>query len=139
MDGEPFLIAKLNNFQKSKKTWIELTPPKLFFGNPSLTLTEHSNHNNQQHLAMYAQTEYTWYTTPKYQYWFWAILGRFSTKKLQVRPTSIVISDFWNFFFAKPLTYLMRQHVQFVFLQVQHAKLRQVAYTRRQPLKRNSR
>ena len=29
---------------------------------------------------MYIQTEYTWYTTPKYQYWFRAILGRFSIK-----------------------------------------------------------
>ena len=47
-------FAKLNKFQKSKKTWIELTPPthpppppsKLCFGNQSLTWTEHSNHNN---------------------------------------------------------------------------------------------
>ena len=30
---------------------------------------------------MYIQTEYTWYTTPKYQYWFRAILGRFSKRK----------------------------------------------------------
>ena len=51
-------FAKLNTFQKSQKKWIELTPPtnpsyKLFFGNPSLTWTEHSNHNNQQLLAMH--------------------------------------------------------------------------------------
>ena len=55
---------------------------------------------------MYIQTEYTWYTTPKYQYWFRAILGRFSKKKnSNETSTSIVISDFWNFcFFPKPLT-----------------------------------
>ena len=29
------------------------TPIQFFFGNPSLTWTEHSNHNNQQLLAMY--------------------------------------------------------------------------------------
>ena len=139
------VFAKLKKFQKSKKTWIELTPPthppsKLFW-NPSLTWTEHSNHNNQQLVAMHVQTEYTWYsvvpalgdlrrerppavyghvinvpihlnvpirpsderppamyghfslvprvsvhgryycTTPKYRYWFRAILGRFSTQK----------------------------------------------------------
>ena len=56
-----------------------VTPPThphpncLFFGNPSLTWIEHSNHNNQQLLAMYVQTEYT-------------ILGRISTKKFCVRP-----------------------------------------------------
>ena len=38
------------------------THPNFFFGNPSLTWTEHSNHNNQQLLAMYVQTEYTWCT-----------------------------------------------------------------------------
>ena len=46
-------FAKLNKSQKSKKNWIELTPPihppsKLFFGYPSLTWTEHSNHIHQQ-------------------------------------------------------------------------------------------
>ena len=30
---------------------------------------------------MYIRTERTWYTTPKYQYWFRAILGWFSKKK----------------------------------------------------------
>ena len=45
-------FAKLKKFQKSqKKTWIELTPThpppiQKKFGNPSLTWTEHSNHNN---------------------------------------------------------------------------------------------
>ena len=44
------------------------TPSKLFFGTPSLTWTEQSNHNNQQRLAICIQTEYTWYTTPTYQH-----------------------------------------------------------------------
>ena len=30
---------------------------------------------------MYIQTEYTLYTTPKYQYWFRGILGWFPTKQ----------------------------------------------------------
>ena len=71
--GNIWGFAKLKQFQKSKKTiWIELTPPthspsKLFFGNPSLTWTEHSNNNNnQQLLAMHMQTEYTWYTSTSY-------------------------------------------------------------------------
>ena len=116
-------FAKLKKFQKSKKTWMELTPPthppsKLFcFGNPSLAWTEHSNHNNQQHLAVYIQTEYTWYTTPKYQYWFRAILGRFSKQKNTSEtwthpPTSTVISDFWNFFsLQSPLAQLLCPHL----------------------------
>ena len=49
--------------KKLKKNWIQLTPThphpqsKLFFGNPSLTWTEHSNHNNQQLLAMCTCTD----------------------------------------------------------------------------------
>ena len=57
---------------------------------------------------MFIQAEYTWYTTPKYHYWFRAILGRFSNKTKQIPretwthpPISIVISDFWNFFLCK--------------------------------------
>ena len=75
--------AKFKIFQKSK---IKLDgvhpthPHQFFFGIPSLTWTEGSNHNNQQLLAMPIQTAYTWYTTPKYQNCFRAILGRFSTK-----------------------------------------------------------
>ena len=49
-------------------------------------------------------TEYTWYSTPKYQYWFRAILGWFSKKQKQIPsetwthpPTSILNSDFWIF------------------------------------------
>ena len=45
-------FAKL---KKSHKNWIELGPPnhprpECFFGNPSLTWTEHSNHNDYQRL-----------------------------------------------------------------------------------------
>ena len=73
-------FCKVKKCQKiQNKTWIELTPPPpiqtIVFGNPSLTWIEHSNQNNPQLLAMYIQTEYTWYTTPKYQYWFRAIFG----------------------------------------------------------------
>ena len=58
-------FAKLKQFKQSQ---IQLDrahpihPPliHIFFGNPSLTLTEHSNHNH---------------------YWFLAILGRFSIKE----------------------------------------------------------
>ena len=51
-------FAKLKQFQKSKKKLDRAhpthpPPSKLFFGNPSLTWTEPSNHNNQQLLAMY--------------------------------------------------------------------------------------
>ena len=105
-------FAKLTKIPKiPQKNWIELTssthpPSKLFCGNTSLTVTwaEHSNHNNQRVLAMHIQTEYTWYTTPKYQYWFRAILGRFSTKKFRVRlgPTPPHFHSnlrFFEFFF----------------------------------------
>ena len=61
------------NSKNPKKTWIELTHPPSKLGNPSLTWAEHSNHNNQQLLAM--QTGYTWHTPPKYYHWFKAILG----------------------------------------------------------------
>ena len=100
-------LCKVKQIPKiQKKTWIELTPPthpssKFFFGNPSLTWTEHSNYNNQQLLALYIQTEYTWYATPKYQYWFRAILGRFSKQNKIPRdldpPTHFhSISVFWG-------------------------------------------
>ena len=96
--------AKLKKSKKNLDRAHPTHPPPIqtfFFGNPSLTWTEHSYHNNQQLLAMYVQTEYTWYTTPKYQYWFRAILGWFSKKKKIPSetwthpPTSIVISDFF--------------------------------------------
>ena len=106
-------FAKFKKFPKNLDGAQPTHPPQpnLFLsGNPSLAWTEHSNQNNQQLLAMYVQTEYTWYTTPKYQYWFRAILGRFSNKQTKSEwdldpPTpSIVILDFWNFsFFAKLL------------------------------------
>ena len=38
-------FAKLSKFQKSKTNWIELKPVQFFFGNPSVTWLEHSNHN----------------------------------------------------------------------------------------------
>ena len=77
-----------------------LPPSNFFFGNQSLTWTEHSNHNNQRLLEMHTHTECTWYTPPKYQHWFRAILGRFSNKQkipseTWTHPhTSIVNSDF---------------------------------------------
>ena len=82
-------FAKLNKSTNPTKNWIALTPPthppsiQTFFGNPSLTWTEHSNHNNQQLLAMHIQTEYTWHTTPKYYHWSRTILGLFSKKKFK--------------------------------------------------------
>ena len=90
-------FAKLNKFQKSK---INLDrahpthPPPIhtfFFRNPSLTWTEHSNHNNQQLLAMCVHTElqYTWYTNPKYQYWFLFWDDFPHKQKFQVRPGPI--------------------------------------------------
>ena len=108
-------LCKLKKFQKSKRNWIELTPPthphpNFCFGNPSLTWTEHSNHNNQQLLAMYNTDiiHMVYYSKISvHVYWFRAILGRFSKKKFRVRhgpthpPTSIVISDVWNFFLCK--------------------------------------
>ena len=61
-------------------------------------------------MHVYIQTEYTWYTTPKYQFWFRAILGRFKKKIPNETwthpPTYIVNSDFWHFYFAKPLYYI---------------------------------
>ena len=54
---------------------------------------------------MYIHTEYPWYTTPKYRYWFIAILGRkkqIPSETWTHPTTSIVNSDFWNFvYFAK--------------------------------------
>ena len=68
---------------------------------------------------MCIQTEYIWYTTPKYLYWFRAILGWFSNKKIPSEtwthpPTSIVLSDFGIFFFAQPLN----QQSESVILQI---------------------
>ena len=106
-------FAKFKKFQKSNNKNLDRAhpthPPPIqsFFGNPSLTWTEHSIHNNEQLLVMYTQTEFTWYTIPKYQYWFRAIWDDFQTKKIRVRPgpthppTSIVISDSLKFFLCK--------------------------------------
>ena len=52
-------FAKLKKFQTSKRKLDRAQPthsPSIqtfFFGNPSLTWTEHSNHNNQQICAMH--------------------------------------------------------------------------------------
>ena len=81
-------FAKLKKIPKIQKKlgWSSPHPPtpiQTFF------LETHHWHgqntkiiNNQHILAMYTQTECTWYTTPKYQYCFRAILGRFSKKKI---------------------------------------------------------
>ena len=81
--------------KNANKYWICINPPthhpsKHFFLKPSLTWTEHSNHNNQTRLAMYADRIHMIYS-PKYQYWFRAILGRFSTQKFRVRPGAKII------------------------------------------------
>ena len=88
--GKDMVTKGLCKVKKNpKKNWIELTHQltQFCFGNPSLTWTENSNHNNQQLFAMHILTEYTWYTTPKYQYRFRAILGQFSQKKIPSGPT----------------------------------------------------
>ena len=94
-------LAKFKKIQKSKKNY-SLPPSKLFFGNPSLTWTEHSNHHNQQLLAMYVQTEYTWYTNVLQNIstglgLFWDDFKKKILNKTWTHPpTSIVISDFWK-------------------------------------------
>ena len=108
-------ICKVKKIQKiPKKSWIELIPPTHpphpnFFGNPSLTLTEHTNHNNQQLLAIYIHTEYIRYTTPII--YISTGLGLFlkifheknPSDTWTNPPTSIEISDIWNLcLFAKP-------------------------------------
>ena len=68
-------------YKKSKTNDIELTPPThhfikaFFFGNPSLTWTEHSNHNDQQLLITYIKIHLLYYppsnictTWPLYDY-----------------------------------------------------------------------
>ena len=104
-------FAKLKKPPKIQKKLDSAHPTiqTFFFGNPSLTWTKNSNYDNQQLLAIYIQTEYMvqLYTTPKHQYWFRAILGRFCTHKIPCEtwthpPTSIVISDF---FLCKPLNH----------------------------------
>ena len=75
-------FAKLNK-STNPKSKIKLHrahpthPPciQAFFGNSSLTWKEHSNDNHWQLSTMYIQTGYTWYTTPKDQYWYRATSG----------------------------------------------------------------
>ena len=71
-------FAKLKKSKNPKKTWIDLTPPtyahpNFLFWKPSLTWTEHSNHNNFQQCIYIHNT----YGIPlqKYLYWFRVILG----------------------------------------------------------------
>ena len=87
-------FAKLKKIQK--KTWIELTPPShphpnFLFGNPSLTWTEHSNHNNQQLLAMYKQN--TWYIQ-NISTGLGLFLEDFPKKKFRVRPGAKILNVF---------------------------------------------
>ena len=71
------LCQSLKNSKNHKKNLDRAHPSNFFFWEPitDIMWTEHSNHNNQQLLAMYIQTEHTWYATRKYQYWFRGILG----------------------------------------------------------------
>ena len=77
-------FAKLKKFRKSKQKLDRAHPthpPPIqtcFFGNPSLTWTEHSNYNNQQLLALYTDKIHN-------VYWFRATLGQFSKKKKKIR------------------------------------------------------
>ena len=58
--GRPKGLCKVKKIPKIKKKLGYSSPhPIFFFGNPSLTLTEHSNHNNQQLLAMYIYRQNT--------------------------------------------------------------------------------
>ena len=53
---------------------------------------------------MFMQTQYTWYTTPKYQYWLKAILWQFKKNPSDTwthPPTSIGTSDLFNFLLCK--------------------------------------
>ena len=111
-------FAKLNKFQKNldrahPNHRCESQPPThiqtFFFGNPSLpwTLDRTLKSNNQQLLAMYVQTCMVYYSkicsTCLGLFW-----DDFPTKKIRVRPgrthppTSLVISDFLNFFCKDP-------------------------------------
>ena len=72
-------------------------PPFFVFGNPSLTWTEHSNHNNQQLLAMYIQNRQSTHrrllqniSTGLGLFW-----DDFPQNKFRVRPGTTVISDFF--------------------------------------------
>ena len=93
-------FAKLNKIQKiqTKIGYAPPHPPALHpnfcFGNPSLTWTEHSNHINQQLLAIHRIN--IGILLPTYDHWFRAIFGRFSKQTKIHPPTSIVISDFWE-------------------------------------------
>ena len=96
-------FAKLKKIQKIREKNLERANPTHpphpnFFGNPQLTWTEHSNHNNQQ-LLVYIYRQNTHgillqnISTGLGLFW-----EDFQKKKKNSHPlTSIVISDCWNF------------------------------------------
>ena len=87
------------------KNWIELTDPNFCFGNPPLTWTIHSNHNNQQVLAMYRQNTHgiLLQNSSTGLGLFWDDFQKKNPSDTWTHPpTYIVISDLWrNFLFAK--------------------------------------
>ena len=93
-------LCKVKKIQEIQKNLDRPThpPSNFFFGNPSLTWTEHSNHNNQQLLAAI-------YTDRIHKISV-LVYGGFPKKiPRETWTTSIVISDFWKKIFAKPLTW----------------------------------
>ena len=102
-------LGKVNIFPKiTKKTCTELKPIQTVFGYPSLTWTEHSNHNNQQRLAMYTDRIHNHGILLQNISTGLGLFCDDSPKKIQSEtwthpPTYIVISDFWiKKVFAKP-------------------------------------
>ena len=121
------VFAKSNKkLRKSKKTWIDLIPHThphpIFFGNPSLTWTDHSNHNNQQLLYRQITHGIQLQNTHGIQLQnittglglFW---DDFPQKKTRVRPgrldphfhSNLGFLEF--FFFAKPLKVTIHMRV----------------------------
>ena len=79
--------------------------PSFFFGNPSLTWTEHSNHNSHTFLAMlYRQNTHgvLLKNISTGLGLFWDDLKKNIPSETWTHPpTSTVILDFWNFFFLQ--------------------------------------
>ena len=83
--------------------------PRWFFLPTSARACLKMTYRVGKHESSYIQTENTWYTTPKYQTWFRAILGRFS--KTNKNPSETWTTHFHSnlgflefFFFAEPLS-----------------------------------
>ena len=82
-------FAKLKKLKKSKKNLDGAHNPStklFFFGNPSLTWSEHSNHNNEQLLTKYIKQNthgilLQYISTGLEQFW-----DDFPHKKIRVRP-----------------------------------------------------